>query len=83
MAKGEAMRRQEADSRFQSIWNRISEIQISQSNYVSQYQFQNALYRISELTDILIQAGILIEPTKLGPLVHQVDGKPYAVRKVK
>jgi len=83
VAKGEAMRRQEADSRFQSIWNRISEIQISQSNYITQRELEHVFNRINELKKMLIEAGLLVEPTDLGPKVHQVDGKLYAVRKVK
>ena len=71
------------DAKFNSVWNRIHDIQISQSNYASQRQLEDTLYRIAELTDVLIEAGILIEPTDLGPKVHQVSGKPYVVRKVK
>ena len=77
------MRRQEADSRFQSIWNRISSIELSQSSSVSQYQINAVAAQIVELKKILVEAGILIEPTDLGSSVHQLDGKLYAVRKVK
>ena len=75
------MRKTEAQ--FSAVWRRIGEIQISQSNYVSQHQLNHIEYQITELKKIMIQAGILVEPTDLGPSVHQVDGKLYAVRKVK
>jgi hypothetical protein len=81
MAKGEAMRK--LDKRFDALWTRIHDIQISNSYYVSRRDFEGTLHRIAELTDVLIEAGILIEPTDLGPKVHQVSGKPYVVRKVK
>jgi hypothetical protein len=81
MVKGEAMRK--IDRRFNSVWNRIHEIQISESNYVSQHQLEDARRQIAELTEVLIEAGILVEPTDLGPKVHQVSGTPYVVRKVK
>ena len=71
------------DAKFNAVWNRIHDIQISQSNYVTQRQLEDALYRIAELTDVLIEAGILVEPTDIGPKVHQVSGTPYVVRKVK
>ena len=71
------------DRRFNSVWNRIHEIQISESNYVSQHQLEDARRQIAELTEVLIEAGILVEPTDLGPKVHQVSGTPYVVRKVK
>ena len=71
------------DRRFNSVWNRIHEIQISESNYVSQHQLEDARRQIAELTEVLIEAGILVEPTDLGPKFHQVSGTPYVVRKVK
>jgi hypothetical protein len=81
MAKGEAMRK--LDRRFNAVWNRIHEIQISQSNYVSQGQVDHLTYQITNLKKMLITAGILIESTELEPTVYPVDGKLYAVRKVK
>jgi len=71
------------DAKFNAVWNRIHDIQISQSNYVSQHQLEDARRQIAELTEVLIEAGILVEPTDIGPKVHQVSGTPYVVRKVK
>ena len=71
------------DAKFNAVWNRIHDIQISNSNYVSRREIEDTRYQIAELTQVLIEAGILVEPTDLGPSVHQVDGKLYAVRKVK
>jgi hypothetical protein len=81
MAKGKAMRK--IDKRFNAVWSRIHDIQISNSNYVSQHQLEDARRQIAELTEVLIEAGILVEPTDIGPKVHQVSGTPYVVRKVK
>jgi hypothetical protein len=79
--KGGAMKK--LDAKFNAVWNRIHEIQISQSNYVSQHQLNHVAAQIVELKKILVEAGILVEPTDLGSSVHQLDGKLYAVRKVK
>jgi hypothetical protein len=81
VAKGEAMKK--LDAKFNAVWNRIHDIQISQSNYVSQHQLEDARRQIAELTEVLIEAGILVEPADIGPKVHQVSGTPYVVRKVK
>ena len=71
------------DAKFNAVWNRIHDIQASQSNYVTQRQLEDSRYQIAELTQVLIEAGILVEPTDIGPKVHQVSGTPYVVRKVK
>ena len=71
------------DAKFNAVWNRIHDIQISNSNYVSRREIEDTRYQIAELTQVLIEAGILVEPTDIGPKVHQVSGTPYVVRKVK
>jgi hypothetical protein len=71
------------DAQFDAVWQRINDVQISNSYYVNRREVEGIRSQIAELTDVLIEAGILVEPTKLVPSVHQVDGKSYAVRKVK
>jgi hypothetical protein len=71
------------DAQFSAVWRRIGEIQISQSSYTSQGQVDHLTYQINNLKKIMIQAGILVESTELEPTVYPVDGKLYAVRKVK
>ncbi len=71
------------DAKFNAVWNRIHDIQISQSSYVTQRELEGTRSQIAELTQVLIEAGILVEPTDIGPKVHQVSGTPYVVRKVK
>jgi hypothetical protein len=71
------------DAKFNAVWNRIHDIQIAQSNYVSRSELEGIRSQIAELTQVLIEASILIEPTDIGPKVHQVSGTPYVVRKVK
>ena len=71
------------DRRFDAVWNRIHDIQISYSNYAHKSQVEHLTYQINNLKKIMIQAGILIESTELEPTVYPVDGKLYAVRKVK
>jgi hypothetical protein len=81
VVEGEAMKK--LDAKFNAVWNRIHDIQISNSNYVSRREIEDTRYQIAELTQVLIEAGILVEPTDIGPKVHQVSGTPYVVRKVK
>ena len=71
------------DAKFNAVWNRIHDIQIAQSNYVTQRELEGTRSQIAELTQVLIEAGILVEPTDIGPKFHQVSGTPYVVRKVK
>lgn len=81
MDKGEAMRK--LDKRFNSVWNRINDMELRNSQYASQQQIEHLTYQIINLKKIMITAGILIESTELEPTVYPVDGKLYAVRKVK
>jgi hypothetical protein len=81
VVEGEAMRK--LDARFNALWRRVQEIELSQSSYTSQGQVDHLTYQINNLKKIMIQAGILIESTELEPTVYPVDGKLYAVRKVK
>jgi hypothetical protein len=81
VVEGEAMKK--LDARFDALWTRIHDIQISNSYYVNRRELEGIRSQIAELTDVLIEAGILIEPTDIGPKVHQVSGTPYVVRKVK
>ena len=77
------------DARFESIWRAVHSLQMDKvssssiSNYANQHQINHLEAQIVELKKILIQAGILVEPTDLGSSVHQLDEKLYAVRKVK
>jgi hypothetical protein len=81
MAKGEAMRK--LDKRFNSVWNRINDIELRNMQYASQQQIEHLAYQITNLKKMLVTAGILVESTELEPTVYPVDGKLYAVRKVK
>lgn len=71
------------DKRFNSVWNRINDMELRNSQYASQQQIEHLTYQIINLKKIMITAGILIESTELEPTVYPVDGKLYAVRKVK
>ena len=81
MVKGEAMRK--SDRRFNSVWNRIHEMDMRSSEYARQQQIEHLTYQITNLKKMLVTAGILVESTELEPTVYPVDGKLYAVRKVK
>jgi hypothetical protein len=81
MVKGEAMRK--TDRRFNSVWTRIYEIERASSGCASQQQIEHLTYQITNLKKMLVTAGILVESTELEPTLYPVDGKLYAVRKVK
>jgi len=81
MAEGEAMRN--LDARFDAVWRRLGNVELSNRNYAHQSQVDHLTYQIDNLKKIMIQAGILVESTELEPTVYPVDGKLYAVRKVK
>lgn len=53
------------------------------SEYARQQQIEHLTYQITNLKKMLVTAGILVESTELEPTVYPVDGKLYAVRKVK
>jgi len=71
------------DRRFNSVWNRINDIELRNTQYANQHQIEHLTYQITNLKKMLITAGILVESTELEPTVYPVDGKLYAVRKVK
>ena len=71
------------DARFDAVWRRLGNVELSNRNYAHQSQVDHLTYQIDNLKKIMIQAGILIESTELEPTVYPVDGKLYAVRKVK
>ncbi len=81
VAKGEAMRN--LDARFDAVWRRLGNVELSNTNYAYKSQVDHLTYQIDNLKKIMIQAGLLVETTELEPTVYPVDGKLYAVRKVK
>jgi hypothetical protein len=81
MVKGETMRK--LDRRFNSVWTRIYEIERVSSECARQQQIEHLTYQIVNLKKMLVTAGILVESTELEPTLYPVDGKLYAVRKVK
>ena len=71
------------DARFDALWTRIHDIQISNSYYVNRREVEGIRSQIAELTDVLIEAGILVENTEDPKPTVKWQGSKYNVRKVK
>lgn len=82
------MRKQELDSRFQSIWDSITALRMDLSSQSIDVSFtdRNVKHIISTqnlLIAALVEAGILVDKKENSKEYFQISGKEYTIRKVK